>query len=55
MKKIIPKTDAPEKTEFYVHDAQGNPLTIYSYLASETPTYKVNEQMIYGVTYQIIT
>jgi RHS repeat-associated protein len=48
MKKIIPKTDAPEKTEFYVHDAQGNPLTIYSYLASETPTYKVNEQMIYG-------
>jgi RHS repeat-associated protein len=39
---------APEKTEFYVHDAQGNPLTIYSYLASETPTYKVNEQMIYG-------
>ena len=48
MKKIIPKNGAPEKTEFYVHDAQGNPLTIYTYLASSTPTYKVNEQMIYG-------
>ena len=48
MKKIIPKTDAPVKTEFYVHDAKGNPLTIYSYLASETPTYQVNEQLLYG-------
>jgi RHS repeat-associated protein len=48
MKKIIPKTSDPEKTEFYANDAQGNPLTIYSYLASETPTYKVNEQIIYG-------
>jgi RHS repeat-associated protein len=52
MKKNIPKTEAPEKTEFYVHDAQGNPLTIYSYLASETPTYKVNEQLIYGSSRQ---
>ena len=52
MKKIIPKTAGlPTKSEVYVHDAQGNILTIYQYTdaTSESPaTYTVNEQMIYG-------
>ncbi len=46
--KTIPKADLPIKTEYYVHDATGNVLSIYTHTEAHDETdatYKVNERV----------
>ena len=48
MKAVIPK-DAGKTIEYYVHDAQGNPLTIYTYAVENGhDVYRIEEQTVYG-------